>query len=210
MILVAFDLDDTLVPEILFIKSGIQHIASYLNTRYPGLPVSRIIAAMETALMTRRNHYSALETLLDEYHLRDAVDMKEVVKEFRNHLPDPSIYHPAPFMIEVLEDLKRKGIPMALITDGRSITQRNKIQAAGLDKYFDNSDILISEETGHDKFDPDNFLYVMKKYAGAKEFHYVGDNPPKDFLHPSRLGWHTHLVHPFPLAIHPIPQGIPR
>ncbi len=205
--MVAFDLDDTLVPEAFFIKSGIQHIASYLHDRYPGLPVSRIIGAMETALMTRSNHYSALERLLDEYHLRDAVDMKDVVAEFRSHLPDPSIYHPAPSMIEVLEELKSKGIPMALITDGRSITQRNKIRAAGLDKYFDDSDILISEETGHDKFDPDNFLYVMKKYAGAKEFHYVGDNPPKDFLHPERLGWHTHLVHPFPLAVH---QGIPK
>ncbi len=205
--MVAFDLDDTLIPEVLFIKSGIQNIASYLNTCYPGLPACRIIGAMETALLTRQNHYSALESLLDEYHLRDNVDMKDVVAEFRSHLPDPSIYHPAPSMIEVLEELKSKGIPMALITDGRSITQRNKIRAAGLDKYFDDSDILISEETGHDKFDPDNFLYVMKKYAGAKEFHYVGDNPPKDFLHPERLGWHTHLVHPFPLAVH---QGIPK
>ncbi len=205
--MVAFDLDDTLVPEVLFIKSGIHHIASYLHDRYPCLPISRIIGAMETALLTCQNHYSALESLLDEYHLRKKVDMKEVVKEFRSHLPDPSIYHPAPSMIEVLEDLKRRGIPTALITDGRSITQRNKIKAAGLEKFFDNSDILISEETGHDKFDPDNFLYVMKKYAGAKEFHYVGDNPPKDFLHPARLGWHTHLEHPFPLAVH---QGIPK
>ncbi len=207
MKLIAFDLDDTLVPEALFIKSGIRHIAVWLHDRYPILPKQRIIGAMETALLTRQNHYSALESLLDEYHIRDLVDMKEVVKEFRCHLPDPSIYHPAPSMIEVLKDLKSKGIPTALITDGRSLTQRNKIKSAGLEAYFDNSDILISEETGHDKFDPDNFLFLMKKYAGAEQFHYVGDNPPKDFLHPSRLGWHTHLVHPFPLAVH---QGIPK
>lgn len=207
MILVAFDLDDTLVPEALFIKSGIRHIASYLHARYPILSAFRIIGAMETALMTRRNHYSALESLLIEYKLSDKIDMKEVVKEFHNHIPDPSIYHPAPSMIEILDRLKRNGIQTALITDGRSITQRNKIKAAGLNKYFNNSDILISEETGHDKFDPDNFLLIMKKYAGADAFHYIGDNPPKDFLHPSRLGWHTHLVHLFPLAVH---QGMPK
>lgn len=207
MRLVAFDLDDTLVPEVLFIKSGIHHIAEFLHNLYPILPKQRIIGTMETALMTRRNHYSALESLLDEYRLRGDTDMKAVVKEFRSHLPDPAIYHPTPSMIDVLENLKREGVPMALITDGRSITQRNKIRAAGLEAYFDNSDILISEETGHDKFDPDNFLHIMKKYAGVNEFHYVADNPPKDFLHPSRLGWQTHLVHSFPLAVH---QGMPK
>lgn len=162
---------------------------------------------MDTAVITHRNHYSALESLLEEFNLLDIIDMKEVVTEFRSHYPDPSIYHLAPSTASTLEELKKSGVKTALITDGRSLTQRNKIYAAGLHTFFDNSDILISEETGHDKFDPDSFLLIMKKYAGADEFHYVGDNPPKDFLHPSRLGWHTHLVHAFPLAIH---QGIPR
>ena len=89
----------------------------------------------------------------------------------------------------------------------RSLTQRNKILAAGLLSFFENPDIYISEETGHEKYDPDSFLRVMKKHAGAKEFHYVGDNPTKDFLHPAKLGWKTHLVHPFPLAVH---QGFPK
>ena len=208
MIVVAFDLDDTLVPEALFIKSGIRYIASFINSRHPEISFLRIIGAMDTALLTHNNHYSALESLLDEFHLSDTVDMREIVAEFRSHVPDKTIYHLAPSMVDMLNVLKNdNGIKTALITDGRSITQRNKIQSSGLYNFFDNSDILISGETGHDKNDPDNFLHVMKKYAGADEFHYVGDNPPKDFLHPERLGWHTHLVHPFPLAIH---QGIPR
>lgn len=207
MILVAFDLDDTLIPEVLFIKSGIRHIANVLNIRFPNLPYQRIVGCMDTAMMTRINHYSALELLLEEYGIRDSVDMKQIVAEFRNHTPDPSIYHLSPSIRQILIDLKNKDVPLALISDGRSMTQRNKIQASGLQSFFDNSNILISEETGHDKLDPDNFLHLMKKYAGAKEFHYVGDNPLKDFLHPSKLGWYTHLVHAFPLAIH---QGMPR
>ena len=207
MIVVGFDLDDTLVPEVLFLKSGIHHIASVLHTRYPILPFQRIVNCMELALMTYRNHYLALESLLDEFHLSDSIDMGEIVSEFRSHFPDQSIYHPAPSTVKVLNDLKAKGIKTVLITDGRSLTQRNKIKSAGLYDYFDFSDVLISEETGHDKYDPDNFLQIMKKYAGADEYHYVGDNPPKDFMHPSRLGWHTHLVHAFPLAVH---QGMPR
>ncbi|MDE6547745.1 MAG: HAD-IA family hydrolase [Muribaculaceae bacterium] len=208
MIVVAFDLDDTLVPEALFIKSGIRHIASLLHSSYPEIPSLRIIGSMDTALMTYRNHYSALELLLDEFHLSETVDMKEIVAEFRSHVPDPSIYHLAPSMIDVLNGLKKdNSVKISLITDGRSITQRNKIKAARLNTFIDDSDILISGETGHDKFDPDNFLHIMKKYAGADSFHYVGDNPKKDFLHPSRLGWHTHLAHAFPLAVH---QGMPR
>lgn len=206
MIVVAFDLDDTLIPEVLFIKSGIRHIASSISEKFPCLPPMRIVGAMDTAIITRRNHYAALETLLHDYGIANAIDMKQIVAEFRGHRPDTSIYHLAPSMENILMDLKKKGIKTSLITDGRSITQRNKIEAAALYRFFDNSDILISEETGHDKLSPYNFLQVMKEYADANEYHYVGDNPKKDFLHPLKLGWTTHLVHPFPLAIH---QGLP-
>lgn len=208
MKVIGFDLDDTLVPEVLFIKSGIRHIASWLHDRFPSIPELRMVNAMETAVMTRRNHYSALETLISEFRLNVSIDMKEVVTEFRNHRPDPAIYHATPSLIETLKNLKAAKVRTVLITDGRSITQRNKIEAAGLNAFFEDSDIYISEETGHDKNTPDTFIRVMEKYAGASEFHYIGDNPPKDFLHPSRLGWHTHQVRPFPLMIHP--QGMPR
>lgn len=205
--IVGFDLDDTLVAEALFVRSGIHHIAESLNRSFPMLPKLRIISCMETAVFTRRNHYSALECLLEESCLSAKVNMKEIVAEFRCHVPDPNIYHPAPSVIEILRELKRQNIRTLLITDGRSVTQRNKILSAGLYDFFDEADIYISEETGYDKTHPDTFIHIMDKYAGACEYHYVGDNPPKDFLHPSRLGWHTHLAHQFPLMVH---QGMPR
>lgn len=208
MKVVGFDLDDTLVPEVLFVKSGISHISTWLHSSYPSIPVHRIMTCMQMAVMTRTNHYSALERLLQEYGLSDQVDMKRIVSAFRSHVPDPSIYHLAPSMLHLLTSLRNDpDIITVLITDGRSSTQRNKISAAKLYDFFDQKDIYISGETGFDKTHPDTFLRVMEKYAGAKEFHYVGDNPPKDFLHPSRLGWVTHKAHPFPLMIH---QGMPK
>lgn len=207
---VGFDLDDTLIPEVQFLMSGSHYIAKWLHEKHPDLPEYRILATMRTAIMNRQNHYSALERLLEEYNLKECIDMKEVVAEFRNHQPDPTIYHFPPSVIELLETLKHNTeIRTVLITDGRRVTQRNKIKAADLQRYFADSDIYISEETGHDKTDPDTFLRVMEKYAGATEFYYIGDNPNKDFLHPSRLGWITHPTHPFPLMIHQ-PQGMPR
>lgn len=214
--LVVFDLDDTLVPEVLFLKSGIRHIASWLHQKYPLINSYRVINIMDAAVANRQNHYSALEKLLSEIvsnccnpNMRDAIrniSMKEVVNEFRLHNPDPEIYHLSPSLRSLLHKLKNRKVGLAIITDGRSITQRNKIVAAGLLEFFSPENILISEETGHDKSLPDNFLALMQRYKNVHNFFYVADNPPKDFIHPLNLGWHTHLVHPFPLAIH---QGLP-
>lgn len=205
---VGFDLDDTLVAEVLFIRSGIYFIARLLHDQFPVIPYYRIICGMETAVQTKQNHYSALERLLKEYRIDGLVDMSATVAGFRSHCPDPSIYHAAPSVIQILSELRQDpDIKTVLITDGRSLTQRNKIKAAGLDVFFDKENIFISEETGYDKTYPYTFLRVMERYTGAKEFHYVGDNPLKDFLHPSGLGWHTHQVHEFPLMVH---QGIPK
>lgn len=200
--LVAFDLDDTLVPEVLFLKSGVGFIARWLAARLSGISTMRVEGAMMAAVENRQNHYSALERLFEEFGIYAGVDMKKIVEEFRSHLPDPDVYHIPPSMVKILVGLKKKGVPLALITDGRSSTQRNKIRAAGLDLIFPEGNILISEETGHDKNDPDNFLFLMRKYAGIDRFHYVADNPAKDFRHPGALGWETHLVAPFPLAVH--------
>lgn len=205
---VGFDLDDTLVAEALFLKSGAFHIAAWLHQRFKTISLNRVISCVMTAVRTHQNHYSALERLIEEYGLSESIDMKELVAEFRNHNPDPTIYHPAPSMIQTLKELKNNpDIKLVLITDGRSLTQRNKINCARLDEYFEDNDIYISEETGHDKTYPDTFLHIMEKYAGAREFHYVGDNPAKDFLHPSKLGWQTHLIHRFPLIVH---HGMPK
>ena len=92
-----------------------------------------------------------------------------------------------------MNELKHRGITLGLITDGRSISQRNKIKALGLDRWFDNENIIISEETQSEKIEEPNFRHFVKKYRGA-EFTYVGDNPKKDFIVPNRLGWKTVML----------------
>ena len=57
----------------------------------------------------------------------------------------------------------------ALITDGRSLTQRLKIQALGLTDLFD--DILISEAMQSEKPDDKRFVFLQNKYPAAKRFH---------------------------------------
>lgn len=204
--LVAFDLDDTLAPEVLFIISGVHHVAEWIHSLFPVVRPQRIVNAVELAVARRLNHYSAVETVLAEYGLLSKTDMEAVVREFRCHIPDPDIYRMAPSMRNLLEKIREKDVRIALVTDGRSITQRHKIKALGLERYICREDIFISGETGHDKLHPDSFLSLMAMHPETNDFHYVGDNPPKDFLHPSRLGWQTHLADAFPLSVH---RGLP-
>ena len=80
---------------------------------------------------------------------------------------------------------------MALVTDGRSNTQRSKIKALKLDKYIPADNIYISEEQNADKTQPDSFQSIVRKYPEAKRFIYIGDNERKDFIMPNLLGWKT-------------------
>ena len=91
---------------------------------------------------------------------------------------------------ETLSTLKSAGYKLALISDGRSLQQRNKIHALDLTRWFDTEDIIISEEFGSEKPSPKNYEYFMNRYPGT-QYTYVGDNPQKDFLAPNHLGWET-------------------
>jgi putative hydrolase of the HAD superfamily len=85
-----------------------------------------------------------------------------------------------------LEKLLSQGTEMSLITDGRSITQRNKLRALGIETFFKN--IVISEEVNSEKPSEYNFRMVMDNKI-AENFIYIADNPKKDFITPNKLGW---------------------
>jgi putative hydrolase of the HAD superfamily len=76
---------------------------------------------------------------------------------------------------------------LGIITDGRSVTQRNKLTQTGMLYFFD--DILISEEFGSEKPNNANYMYYHK--YGEANYFYIGDNLGKDFLAPNALNWTT-------------------
>lgn len=185
-----FDLDDTLASERLYCRSGFRFAASWLADRYPQVEVVKIEEIMTDALMKRESHYEALEKYLSEVDMEPAAVMPDLVKACRAHRPD-SGYVLAPGVKETLEYFRSSGIRMGLITDGRSITQRRKIEALGLQQYFAPDAIFISEERGVDKHSPDSFEEMVRLFPEAGKFTYVGDNPEKDFRWPNLLGWNT-------------------
>ena len=65
----------------------------------------------------------------------------------------------------MLEHMQAMGIPMFIITDGRSFTQRNKIRALGLYDFIPWNNIFISEEMGCEKTNPAAFEEIKRRCA---------------------------------------------
>lgn len=179
MALIAFDLDDTLFPEMDFVRSAYRSIAS----RY-GLG---LLPAMMTAFTPREAFDST------------GLPSDTVISHYRKHRPDIRLPWQS---LHALATLRNAGHIIALVTDGRSVTQRNKIEALGLGRFVESDDIYISEEFGHPKTDGEAFRSLMMRHPGEACI-YVGDNPAKDFAAPRSLGWITLCLLDSGQNIHP-------
>lgn len=191
---VVFDLDDTLMRERDFCRSGFRCIERVLLDEY-GARMLGVAMRMNSMLIRRENYFSLLEDILVGYAGFEAGSQKlkdkigELVGIYRSHHPEG--LHFAAGAEELLEALQKRGVVMALVTDGRSVTQRRKIEALGLERYIAPYNIYISEEVGADKKSPDSFQSIVRRYPEAKRFFYIGDNSEKDFIMPNILGWIT-------------------
>jgi putative hydrolase of the HAD superfamily len=168
--LVVFDLDDTLYPERSFEKSGIEYVFNFLQ-------INSI--SLESLL---ENRSSWVDIIVNNYH--KSILKESVLDLYRNHQPDIYLYNDAKVL---LKKLISSNIEMSLITDGRSITQRNKLKSLEIEHYF--KDIIISEELKSCKPSEINFKNIMK--SNINEYVYIGDNTSKDFITPNKLGWKT-------------------
>ena len=110
---------------------------------------------------------------------------EKLIEIYRNHFPDLSLNKG---VIDLFEEIKKRGGRIALITDGRSVTQRNKIKALKIEKYFDY--ISISEEIGYEKPLSVPFKKVENIFK-SKDYVYIADNIKKDFIMPNELGWNS-------------------
>jgi len=177
-----FDLDDTLYQEIDFLRSAYKHISTELE---PLLKRS-IYQEMLERYQRKENVFQWIIT--EHRELLSDRNHAWLVSAYREHMPEIQLSVETKNFIEHARTMK---IPMGVITDGRSVTQRNKLKALGIADLF--TDIIISEEFGSEKPDERNYSYFITKHPG-KHFYYFGDNTTKDFITPARLGWVTVCV----------------
>lgn len=178
--IVIFDLDDTLYKETDFLKSGFQAVASLINEKS-----HKLLCSSETMIAWSKEGKDVFGML--EHLFPDLITKQECLDTYRYHKPQIDLDEET---ISVLDYLKNKGLVIGLITDGREITQRNKIDALGLLDYINENNIVISESFGSEKPAEANYSYFMQLYPNA-EYYYIGDNVTKDFVTPNRLSWQT-------------------
>ncbi len=96
--------------------------------------------------------------------------------------------------LDILNALKASAIPLALLTNGESRTQRGKIERFALEPYF--AHILIEEEIGAGKPFKEAYFTVLERlnYAGA-DIWMIGDHLENDIAaakrHDIRTIWYN-------------------
>ena len=181
---VVFDLDDTLISEKEYIKSGYRHIAGIIEDR---LSMDKNQVFDDLMSLFKVSPLNVFNRLYDKYQIEYSKEMiLDLVKEYRGHFPDIQFYDD---VLPCLSELKRSGIKVGIITDGYAIAQRQKLKAVQVDKYFD--EIIVTDELGRDYWKPHPKAFELIKERFQVDFNemiYVGDNLEKDFVAGNILG----------------------
>jgi putative hydrolase of the HAD superfamily len=118
---------------------------------------------------------------------------------------------PFPDAAHTIDALKRRGVKLALVTNGDAYAQRAKIARFDLARHFDH--IQIEGEAGFGKPDARAYLHAMRALeVGPHETWMVGDNLEWEVAAPQRLGifsiWHDHVGAGLPPGSSVIPDLI--
>lgn len=110
---------------------------------------------------------------------------------------------------ETLVELRRRGIPLALVTNGQSHHQRAKLERFALEPFFDA--ICIEGEMGFGKPDPRAFAQALVGLGLKPEATWmVGDNLEWDILGAQRVGvtgvWHDYRHRGLPADAPAVPD----
>tara|TARA_B100000963_G_C22614717_1_gene666700 strand:- start:1612 stop:2262 length:651 start_codon:yes stop_codon:yes gene_type:complete len=175
---IVFDLDDTLYKEIDFVKSAYIFINNYLKISV-GLDLSTQID------MCINNNINFFDFINSKIITQKKLSIEKYLELYRFHFPTLSLPDDTK---QFLNELMTRKIEFSIITDGRSISQRNKIRSLGI--YDKAQNIIISEETGFEKPDLHNFKLVENLNIN-KKYIYIADNTSKDFIAPNALNWDT-------------------
>ena len=174
---IVFDLDDTLISEKEYIKSGFQAISEYICKKYD-LQFKKVLSELMT--LSEVDSKNVFNRFFDENKIKyTKQEIKKMITIYRNHRPNITFYED---VLDTVEQLKQNNIKISIITDGYIETQKSKLEAINAYEIFDA--VIITEELGREywKPHPKAFEIIKEKLnVNFEEMMYVGDNPEKDF-----------------------------
>lgn len=171
---IVFDIDDTLISEFQYRTSGLNAVQSLLskthNKDFYGKIIEYINAGGE----------DYMGEICKEFNFSECFK-ESLIWTYRLHYPNINFEEGVK---ELIDTLRLHKVTLAILSDGRSITQRLKLKAIGLNDI----PAFISEEFDSDKFCNKRFIEIENLWPN-KKYAYVGDNPKKDFFVTCDLGW---------------------
>jgi putative hydrolase of the HAD superfamily len=171
-----FDLDDTLYKERDYQVSGFDAVANFVQQNFH-VDVSEVI---HRAKLDNSDVFEAVCA-----YLNVPLSVKEsLLWCYRLHTPKIRLDTATN---ETLDYVGLHSSGISILTDGRAFSQREKVNALGLQNYT----LYVSEEWGETKPALGRFQAIMDTNSSAKSFVYVGDNIKKDFVTPNQMGWVT-------------------
>lgn len=111
-----------------------------------------------------------------------AIELADHYSELQN-----SMLSLLPGSREALEIIRAMKIRMAVVTNGASVIQREKLERFGITEYFEK--LFIDTEVGYSKPDKEIFRYALEQLGlKPEEVWMVGDNLVWDIWGPQQLG----------------------
>jgi putative hydrolase of the HAD superfamily len=156
---------------------------------------------------TSRVFNSVLEKLQIPY---EKGFINQLIEVYRNHFPDIHLPEDSrEFLVTVKGEYN-----LGLLTDGFLPAQEYKVQALGIERYFE--EIIYTEKLGREYWKPATlgFEKLLERFeVRPRQAVYIADNEKKDFIAPNKLGMKTikivreNQIHKSPP---PVPEGKPR
>lgn len=189
---VVLDLDDTLYPEADYVESGMRHVCARLRELSGKDVHARVLDEVRAGRADWLGAACAHAGL-------PASARESLLWMYRLHVPAIRL---EPACARALQRIRARARAVAVLTDGRAVTQRLKLSALGLGDW----PAYISEDYGSAKPSPERFRVIEARHPAAHHV-YVGDNARKDFLGCNPLGWISIGMRAGARGIHPQAAG---
>ena len=200
---VLFDLDDTLTDRIqslsAFTYRFSEDFANHLS------PVDYVTLNNALLRSAGKGYRSKEEIFLDLVNLlswQSIPTVEEFVLYWEGVFPQCTIGRPG--LHQILQTLKKAGIKLGIVTNGRTAGKNAKIDVLGIRDYM--STVVISQAVQIQKPDPLIFrLAVNALQVAPADVCYVGDHPANDILGAEAAG----LIPIWLRGQHPWEEGLP-
>jgi len=182
---ILFDLDDTLYPEIDYVRSGFCAVAELLAERGFGTPLDTVATMEHIHWHVDRDHVFQHAAKILGYPENW---IPELIRTYRRHEPTISLPAETRRVLRTLCQRYRLGI----VTDGHREVQWRKIRALGVHTLVDV--IVTSDDFGRRCWKPDSlpFLTACRALKTRPEnVLFVGDHPVRDIRGATQLGMTT-------------------